>query len=306
MTDIVSIQYDEVVPFTIISHEISRSPSLSWKAKGLLCNLLSHSNGFKLSTKKLISQATDGRDSTLAGLAELQRTGYLSIRRERGAGGRFVRITWVIRRAPMVRGTLNPETDRGDLSQQSPNSPQPEIPVVDANRDCHHKRVTRNPAEPARKEETTVQEETTTTAGSDVVLSDEDGIEQLVLPGGLSEKQTASVFACLQKVKSSELHQPLLDELAGALEAGKVQSTVAWFREVCLRADTGSFEPLCGSTVADRRSAAKAADVEARAKADLDQARRAKLARDRLDPAEQLRIRGHFEEVAQILGRRPG
>lgn len=63
--------------FTIISNAWLRDESLSWKAKGLLAYLASHAQGFRVSQNLMLRQATDGRDSLLSGLAELERAGYL-------------------------------------------------------------------------------------------------------------------------------------------------------------------------------------------------------------------------------------
>lgn len=63
--------------FTIISNAWLRDESLSWKAKGLLAYLASHARGFRVSQNLMLRQATDGRDSLLSGLAELERAGYL-------------------------------------------------------------------------------------------------------------------------------------------------------------------------------------------------------------------------------------
>jgi hypothetical protein len=86
-----------------------RDERLSWKAKGLLAYLLGHAAGFRVSQNLMQRQATDGRDSLLSGLAELEHAGYL-VRsgRQRGEGGKYTEEDYVL-------------TDPGDPSRSAPN-----------------------------------------------------------------------------------------------------------------------------------------------------------------------------------------
>jgi len=67
--------YDE--SFTTVPNSILRNPELSFKAKGIICLLLSNKEGWSthLSTLKKIS--TDGTDGIQSGLQELEKAGYL-------------------------------------------------------------------------------------------------------------------------------------------------------------------------------------------------------------------------------------
>src|SRR5678816_4105959 len=65
---------------------------LSMKAKGLAAILLASGSWAKeedVTTDELIGLATDGRDSILAGLRELEQAGYLTRARRTGEGGRI-------------------------------------------------------------------------------------------------------------------------------------------------------------------------------------------------------------------------
>ena len=62
--------------FTQISNDMLRDPELSWKAKGLLCALLSNKNGWKSHLSVLVAMSRDGHESTNNGLNELQDNGY--------------------------------------------------------------------------------------------------------------------------------------------------------------------------------------------------------------------------------------
>lgn len=64
--------------FTQIRNEIFHDENLSYKAKGLLCSLLSNESGrWKSFNNTLQNRATDGPDSIRTGLKELQEAGYL-------------------------------------------------------------------------------------------------------------------------------------------------------------------------------------------------------------------------------------
>lgn len=76
--------------FTIVPNAWLRDERLSWKARGLLAYLASHAEGFRVSQNLMMRAATDGRDSLLSGLAELEAAGYLvKADRDREDGGRF-------------------------------------------------------------------------------------------------------------------------------------------------------------------------------------------------------------------------
>ena len=58
-------------PFVTIDKTCLKDDRLSWKAKGLLCYLLSLPDDWDIYVSELINHAFDGRDSTAAGLREL-------------------------------------------------------------------------------------------------------------------------------------------------------------------------------------------------------------------------------------------
>lgn len=77
--------------YTQISNETLRNKNLSWKAKGLLCYLLSHDESFEIRKKNIHNDATDGYDSTNSAFKELEKNGYIkSIGTGRDDKGNFV------------------------------------------------------------------------------------------------------------------------------------------------------------------------------------------------------------------------
>ena len=63
--------------YTQVSNDTLRNPNLSWKAKGLLCYLLSHDEGFEIRKRNIHMFATDGYDSTNSAFKELEENGYI-------------------------------------------------------------------------------------------------------------------------------------------------------------------------------------------------------------------------------------
>lgn len=76
--------------FTIVPNAWLRDPRLSYKAKGLLAYVASHSAGYRLTVQQMISQSRDGRDAVYSGIKELVQVGYLvrvQIRNDDGTVG---------------------------------------------------------------------------------------------------------------------------------------------------------------------------------------------------------------------------
>ncbi|MGX7059068.1 DnaD domain protein [Vagococcus humatus] len=63
--------------YSIIHNELLRRADLSWKAKGIMCYLLSLPSDWIIYLDELVKHASDGRDSFRSGWKELQRKGYV-------------------------------------------------------------------------------------------------------------------------------------------------------------------------------------------------------------------------------------
>ena len=75
--------------FTIIDNTGIKDPNLSWKAKGLLCYLLSLPDDWQIFISDLKNRSTDGRDSTASGIAELIKNNYATQEQIRLDNGQF-------------------------------------------------------------------------------------------------------------------------------------------------------------------------------------------------------------------------
>lgn len=89
-----------------IPNETARDKRLSWRAKGLLLELLSHEDGWETTVEKLVTQAkreggsAEGRDAMLKAMKELKEAGYVAYRKYRhphnGQNSRDVFATEII------------------------------------------------------------------------------------------------------------------------------------------------------------------------------------------------------------------
>lgn len=76
--------------YTTINNDAARDPELSYRAKGLLLFLLSHTSGRYITSKQIMDAATEGRDAIRKAMRELEDAGYVSqIERHKQADGTF-------------------------------------------------------------------------------------------------------------------------------------------------------------------------------------------------------------------------
>ncbi len=86
--------------FTIVSNEFTRDMRLSFAARGLGLWLLSHADGFEITSTSIARQSGVGRDSVRRWLAELEHYRYLRRVRLRGDGGRLGAMVYEVRCSP--------------------------------------------------------------------------------------------------------------------------------------------------------------------------------------------------------------
>lgn len=80
---------------TIIANRAARDQRLSWKARGILLYLGSHTEGWQTSEENLAHRGPDGLASVRSGLVELEANGYLYRFRERHPDGRLGDSFWI-------------------------------------------------------------------------------------------------------------------------------------------------------------------------------------------------------------------
>lgn len=73
--------------FSTFSNEIIRDTRLSYKARGILLDLLSRPDNWRVSAKMLAANGVDGRDAIMSGLKELRDLGYIVTQRSQDDKG---------------------------------------------------------------------------------------------------------------------------------------------------------------------------------------------------------------------------
>ncbi|GAA4231270.1 hypothetical protein FHR32_006387 [Streptosporangium album] len=129
--------------FSKIAHRWSRDERLSWKARGLLAWLNSHAPGFRISEKRIVCAAPDGRDATRTAIRELESHGYLVRERERGSDGRLGGVDYILCEPwappPAPEATAptqaplppSPTTENPPLAATSTNTVNPQVTTYD-------------------------------------------------------------------------------------------------------------------------------------------------------------------------------
>ncbi len=87
--------------FCMIKNSILKDKRLSWKAKGIMSFLLSHSNSWIFYKSELMKHSDkDGRESFTSGIRELKETGYLEIIKIKNDKGQFIGNQWLLHNSP--------------------------------------------------------------------------------------------------------------------------------------------------------------------------------------------------------------
>ena len=95
--------------FVRIQNDILLNDKLSWKAKGLLCFMLSRKDDWEFHKVQVQKYSTDGRDGTISAFNELIKAGYVKQIRKRDTKGKFISFDYLVYDAPF---TDSPFTDK--------------------------------------------------------------------------------------------------------------------------------------------------------------------------------------------------
>ena len=99
--------------FTILDNTCLKDENLSWKGRGLLVYLLHLPNDWQIYLEDLKNRGIDGRDSTISGIKELMKNGYIRRTRKRDKG-RFVGYEYEVYEIPNeIIATKNGKSENG-------------------------------------------------------------------------------------------------------------------------------------------------------------------------------------------------
>ena len=90
--------------FAMIPNETLADARLSWKAKGLLCYLLSLPHDWEVYTSEVAKHSTDGVDSMNSGLRELMEFNYVHRTKIRGEKGKYSGYEYCVYDVPTESG----------------------------------------------------------------------------------------------------------------------------------------------------------------------------------------------------------
>lgn len=108
------IRVHKTADYTVMSNSHFREYGLSFKAKGILSQMLSLPDNWDYSIVGLTKLAKDGKESVMSGLAELEEFGYLKRTRTLDEKGRFAGYDYDIFEVPQKENPYaeNPNTDK--------------------------------------------------------------------------------------------------------------------------------------------------------------------------------------------------
>ena len=110
--------------FTLINNDIFKRKDLSWKAKGLLCHLISLPDDWQIYVSQLSDVSKDGKESTANGIKELIKAGYILRRIERDEKGKFKGYDYLVSDEPEYT-TEDVKTVEGEPENGKPENGEP-------------------------------------------------------------------------------------------------------------------------------------------------------------------------------------
>lgn len=125
--------HDKQNPYVILDKKIINNPNLSFKAKGILTYLLSKPPGWQVRISDIQKHSTDGRESIISGLRELENAGYFSRVQKRDQSGRFTKSKTDIYEDPGLQVTpdLQYKETHESSSHRERVYPETENPITD-------------------------------------------------------------------------------------------------------------------------------------------------------------------------------
>lgn len=113
--------------FTIIDNRWLRDSRLSWKAKGLLAYIASHSAGHVLTMEQIYAEGSDGADAVRSGLVELERIGYLRRIELRDGRGHRTGTDYELRDPPDGKTPSGADLPKDDVSAGQPQTGKSQV-----------------------------------------------------------------------------------------------------------------------------------------------------------------------------------
>lgn len=110
--------------FTIIDNSIFRNRTISYKAKGLLCQMLSLPDGWEWSVEGLAKLSTDGKSAVASALEELTKAGYFR-REQRMKDGKFDGYEYIVSEVQTSDFPFSENPSTENPSTENPSTENP-------------------------------------------------------------------------------------------------------------------------------------------------------------------------------------
>lgn len=120
------IRVHKTADYTVMSNSHFREYGLSFKAKGILSQMLSLPDNWDYSVVGLTKLAKDGKESVMSGLAELEEFGYLKRTRTFDEKGRFTGYDYDIFETPQTEKPCTEKPNTVDTNTDKPYAENPQ------------------------------------------------------------------------------------------------------------------------------------------------------------------------------------
>lgn len=110
--------------FSLFPNSTIRDSRLTYRARGILCRLLSNADGYRMTGDDLARDGVEGRGAILSALKELREAGYIVVTKRQGVDGRWSTDTFVFD-TPQTQatGVQLPDSGKPDVGAPDVGSP---------------------------------------------------------------------------------------------------------------------------------------------------------------------------------------
>jgi len=117
--------------FSVVSNSVIRDSRLSYRARGVLLEILSRPDNWRVSGDSLARNGKEGRDAILTALKELREAGYIRMVKQRLADGTFETNNYVYDTPQDMSVSLLPYPENPTAVTPYPENPYPGKPQLD-------------------------------------------------------------------------------------------------------------------------------------------------------------------------------
>lgn len=122
--------------YTVIDNTIFRDSTLSNKALGMLCRMLSLPDGWEFSVMGLVALSNDGKSAVMSQLDELEEHGYL-MRSQVRVDGKIAGVEYIVSETPMSE---KPYAENQHTENQHTENPTLSITNISNTKESNNKR----------------------------------------------------------------------------------------------------------------------------------------------------------------------